>query len=421
MLGKKIAIVGFGAEGRATLKLIRRDPAYRHAEVWVLDRNATLSLPRGIKSILGEQYLDSLADFDVIFRTPGVPFLLPQIQRAMRRGSVVSSVTDLFFQKFRGTIIGVTGTKGKGTTTTLLYRILKRAGKDAHLAGNIGTPAIALLPRLKKTSIAILELSSFQLQGLRHSPRYAVVLGVFPDHQDSHKTMREYVDAKANIAAHQKKSDTIFFVSDNALSRRIAQKSGGKRIPVSPRGWDLFSPHDLVIPGAHNYLNAVVAGTVARHLDIADAIIRSVARSFKGLPYRIQFVREVNGVRMYNDSASTNPQTTIAAVKSFSNPVILIAGGKNKGLDYAPLSEALASSTVKFAVLFGENKDLIGRHIPASVPSVYADTLTDAVAAAMSHASSGDVVVFSPGSASFDMFKNYKDRGAQFDKIVKNL
>ncbi len=420
---KRIAIVGFGVEGRAVLEFLKTSPEYHGADIWVLDKTNSLSPPLSVQNIFGDTYLDGLSDFDIVFRSPGVPLLLPQIQNAIKSGVEISSVTDLFLRSFHGTVIGVTGTKGKGTVSTLIYEILKASGRDAYLAGNVGTPAIELVPHLKKESIVVLELSSFQLHELQRSPRYAVVLGIFPDHMDKHKDMEDYVNAKRNVASHQTKTDVVFYVRDNAYAVSIAESSPGTHIPLTPDEsmHPPFSREDLQIVGEHNYRNAVIACAVCRHLGVSDTVIRATVCEFKGLPYRIQFVREVSGVRIYNDSASTNPQTTIAGVKSFSEPLILISGGRNKGLDCAPLAAALRESTVRSVVLFGENKEQLKMHIPPHIPCVLADSLREAVSSAISHAQTGDIILFSPGSESLDMFKNYKDRGAQFDEIVKNI
>ena len=246
----KIALLGFDREGRSTLKFIkknsRRGGEYFGAEIWVLDKNKNLKVPAGVHASLGPNYLSRLSDFDLVLRTPGAPFNLPQIQKARKGGVVVTSATKIFFKKCPAKIVGVTGTKGKGTTCTLLYSILRAAGREVFLCGNIGTAALELLPKIEQSvklgrdPIVIFELSSFQLQDLTQAPAIAVALETFPDHQDTHTNLKEYYSAKANIARWQKRTDTMFFFANNRLSGWIGKKSPGKKIAVDEINFDLL-------------------------------------------------------------------------------------------------------------------------------------------------------------------------------------
>ncbi len=342
---------------------------------------------------------------------------------------------ELFFAHCPGHIIGITGTKGKGTTATLLYKIFKAARRDAYLAGNIGLPALEILPKLKHNSLVILELSSFQLHDLPVSPPVAVVLDVFPDHQDSHKNIKEYYEAKANIARFQRPKDKVFFLKQSRLSAAVARPGRGKKIAVDENSFSLFGPSDLRMPGTHNFKNAVMAATVARAEGVPDKVIKKIVAVFPGNEHRLEFVGRVGGALFYNDSASTNPQTSAAAVQAFpGHPKILIVGGKDKGLDYAPLAHALKGSRMVHVVLFGENKKKIARTVrPALKASIarpalqFVPDLQAAVRAAYHAAravrknANPPVVLFSPGAASFDMFKDYADRGAQFKALVRKL
>ncbi|MBM3256993.1 MAG: UDP-N-acetylmuramoyl-L-alanine--D-glutamate ligase [Candidatus Liptonbacteria bacterium] len=439
---QKIGILGFGREGHSLLNFLRRSPKFKNSEIWVRDKKHQ-KVPRGVKTAFGSKYLRNLAAFDVLFRSPGIPYLIPEIQRAKKNGVQISSATKLFFEelnrryplratRYSPCVIGVTGTKGKGTTSTLIYKMLKAAGKKVFLAGNIGTPALDLLNSqfsILNSAYIFLELSSFQLQDLEISPHIAVVLDIFPDHQDSHTSLQEYYSAKANIARYQKQSDTIFFFEKNAKSRWIGKQSRGKKVLVNPSRCNLFRPSKLQMPGAHNFQNAVMAATVTQSLGIKPSTIRKVVEDFKGNEHRLELVHTVNGVRFYNDSASTNPHTTAAAIRAFpKNPVILIAGGQDKNLDYAPLAKALKNSSVKLVILMGENKNKIARTIKKSgVPIKFAKTLKGATTSALRTSALHTTyylpptVLFSPGATSFDMFKDYADRGAQFKKIVKSL
>ena len=424
-IGMRIAILGFGSEGQAMLAALKRDPVYRSATITVLDRNKKTSVPKNVRAVAGPSYLDNLRQFDLSFRTPGFPFMNAKLQAARRKGVKVSSVTRYFFEHAPCAIIGITGTKGKGTTTTLLYEILKRAGRSVYLAGNIGLPAVALLPQLRKNDLVILELSSFQLQDLDRSPQVAGVLEIFPDHQDAHRDMKEYVEAKSSIARNQKPDDRVFF-ADSGWSRWVAKFGKGKKIAVLPSRTRLIAPADMAVPGMHNFRNAVMASAIAASLGVSKETIRATVRAFRGLEHRLEFVREVGRIRFYNDSASTNPDTAAAACRSFGDPAVLIAGGKDKNLDYAPLAKALKDSAVEHVVLFGENREKIrkalsGGHVPVEFAASLEEAVASAYRAARLFSASRSAVIFSPGAASFDMFKNYKDRGRRFKMIVRSL
>ncbi len=412
----KIAILGFGKEGRATLRFLKRMPKYRRAAITVLDKKH------------GPRYLDGLEKFDLIVKTPGIPWTLPQLVRAQRKHAMVTSATALFFAHAKGKIIGITGTKGKGTTATLLWRMLRASGENAYIAGNIGKPMLDIVPHLTKHSSIVLELSSFQLQNLAYSPHVAVVLDIFPDHLDAHKNYAEYVEAKAGIVKNQKRGDSVFFFDLNHESARIAAKSRGKKIPVNAGGFALFNAEDMQVPGRHNFMNAVMAGTVALSLGCEPAAVRKVATSFRGLPLRLELVREVGGVRFYNDSASTNPYATAAAVRAFEAPCVLIAGGKDKGFSYAPLGAVLRKSSVRLAVLMGENTEKMVRALKKSGVELsrtrdLAHALGTASAYIREHRKPSEhwAVIFSPGAASFDMFADYKERGSIFNALVKKV
>lgn len=409
----KIAILGFGREGRSVLKFLTHFPELKKFPVAILDRART------------PNYLKRLASYSLVFRSPGVPYNLPELRDARKKGVLFSSATKIFLNVCPAkNIIGITGTKGKGTTATILYHILKAAGKDAHLAGNIGKPAIDILPRLTRNSIVILELSSFQLQDLATSPHIAAILDVFPDHQDSHLNLREYYEAKANIGRYQKRSDAIFFFADNAKSRALAKKSPAKKIGVHYKRFLPLISENHRLPGLHNVKNAAMAAAIARQLAIPQAIILKAIRKFSGVEHRLEYAGTVGKVAFYNDSASTNPHTIAAAIRAFpQEQKVLIAGGQDKNLDYAPLARALKHSRTALIVLMGENKKKIKEAAArAGVRTMTASGLTSAVrtayAAARRHMA---LVLFSPGAASFDMFKNYADRGVRFKKVVKRL
>lgn len=419
----KIAILGFGKEGKAVLKFLKKSSQYKNAKIFILDQK------------LNKNYLKNLTQFDIVFRSPGIPYTLPEIQKAIKKGVQFSSATDLFFQnakKIGCKTIGITGTKGKSTTSTLIYKILKSAKFDAVLAGNIGKPAINILSKLKKNSVVILELSSFQLQDLKHSPNIAVALDIFEDHMDAHKNFKEYTEAKTNIAKWQKKSDKVFYFESNKYARQIAKKSAGKKYAFSADKFNLFKLEDLKIPGLHNFKNAGIAALVAKNLGVKLEIIKNVIKKFKGLEHRLEFVRKIDGISFYNDSISTNPHAAVAAIKSFKEPKILIAGGKDKNLDYSPLAKALKNSNTKLIILYGENKEKIIKAITKvknnELKIKNVKNLEQAIkiayqsAKSMNHESCFMIhIILSPASASFDMFSDYKERGKKFKEIVMAL
>ncbi len=478
----KIAILGFGREGQAILKFLKKSPQFKKSEVEIRDQK------------FDENYLKGLNQFDVIFRSPGIPYTCPEIQLAKKSGAKISSATELFFELNSPTpgvaatpgvssplIIGITGTKGKSTTSTLIYEILKKSGKDVYLAGNIGKPALDLIPRLSALSqrnsastFIVLELSSFQLQALKHSPNVAVVLGLFPDHMDAHKSFKEYVEAKSNITAWQKKSDVVFYAPENKYATAIAEKSSGKKVASNSllaysRELENKIRELIHIPGEHQFKNALMAAAVCKYLGVQEKSTLKTISRFRGLPHRLEFIRKTTikpkyvsshvlpssraelttgrgknvrincYVNFYNDSAATNPHTAAAAINSFKNPVILLAGGKDKNLDYKPLGQALKKSSVKYVVLYGENKNKIEKAIfryrllGAGYRVIKCKNLKEAVKIACKNAKrllnvKGQMsevkcatVLLSPASASFDQFKDYKERGDVFKKLVKKL
>jgi UDP-N-acetylmuramoylalanine--D-glutamate ligase len=451
----KIAILGFGKEGKSVLSCLKRKRTT--GEIWVLDENPRLKVPKSCKAQLGKRYLAHLERFDVVYRSPGVPFLHPVLQKARRRGVVISSATRLFLESLEGkhaTIIGVTGSKGKSTTATLIYGMLKAGRRNAYLVGNIGKSTLDILPKLRKKPCVVMELSSFQLQDFKNSPHIAVVTETFPEHQDSHGSLREYYSAKANIARHQSKKDTVFFFKGNNAGAWIAKQSKGKKVPISEKGFSLFAPTDLRIPGFHTFKNAVMAATVAKHLKVPATAIRKTAQGFRGLEHRLELVRTIHLrgsnkkpirnirvhsdisdriVEFYNDSLSTNAHTIAKAAGVFNDrDVVLLAGGYDKKLNYAPLARAFPRSTVRLVVLYGQNKKKIYAAIrKTKTPVVFAKTLKAAVLAAYRFALRPFplspfpfphwAILLSPGTSSYDTFENYAERGETFKRIVNHL
>ncbi len=419
--GKKVALLGFGLENRSILPYLQE----RGAIITICDKNAALSRDlSGIAYRLGPDYLKDLMDFDLIFRSPGLPFLTPEIQAAKTAGVLVTSQTKLFFEECPAKIIGVTGTKGKGTTAALIYEILKSAQRrqeltgQAYLVGNIGTPAVTILGKARKEDWVIFELSSFQLQDLAKSPQVAVVLAVSQDHLDHHKSLAEYTESKKNIVRFQTASDLAVLNRDSEITKSFTELTAAQV--------HYFSKEDIVGPerqalARYHLENAAAALTVARLLKLSQKAVSDGLANFKGLPHRLEWVATLADVDYYDDSFATTPEAAIAAVESFRQPVTLIAGGSSKGADFGNLKKAIARSTVKNIICVGQEGDLLY--------SLWQDlginilrggrTMAEIVAQAKNLAKPGEVVLLSPACASFDMFKNASDRGDQFKAVLQ--
>jgi UDP-N-acetylmuramoylalanine--D-glutamate ligase len=408
---KKVAILGYGIEGQDAEKFLKS----RGAEVIIFDKK------------FDKNYLDELSKFDIIVRSPGVYRFLPEIIEAEKNGVVVTSVIKIFFENCLGKIIGVTGTKGKGTTSTLIYEILKADGKEVYLAGNIGKPMLKLLPVISSKSYVILEMSSFQLIDLDISPHIAVVLNITLDHMDWHKDRDEYVDAKKNIISHQTSSDFAVINFDYETPRSFAKITKGKLIEFSKSKLDPKFKKDLLLRGEHNLENIAAAVAVGRVLKIDDKTTLKAVRNFKGLEHRLELVDTIGNVTFYNDSFATGPQSTVAAINSFTEPETLILGGSDKGLNYSELGRVISEKeNVNKVILIGTTGGKIGKYIHKNdlqfeICNLKFTSMKEIVGKAFEISKKGSVVILSPASASFDMFKNYKDRGNQFKKAVEYL
>jgi UDP-N-acetylmuramoylalanine--D-glutamate ligase len=412
-----IALAGFGQEGRASYDYWN---TAGNALTIADERESVDGLPEGAQTILGDGAFSKLSDFDLIIRSPSVnPKKLPY-------GEKVWSATNEFFAHCPAPIIGVTGTKGKGTTSSLIASILTAAGKTVHLVGNIGTPALLELPNITQDDIVVFEISSFQLWDIKKSPHVAVVLMIEPDHLDTHDDMDDYVNAKTNIVRFQTQDDVVVFNKNNQISVQIAAQSAGKQIEYP---FDLGEiAESIVLPGPHNVENTAAAVAATREYVSDVEVIKNGVSSFTGLPHRIKFVREINGVKFYDDSYSSAPGASIAALKSFIDPKIIILGGYDKHADFSELAGYVAhDATIKKAILIGQTKQRIADEfaklgIGDERYELIADsTFSDIIRHASEIAVPGDVILLSPGCASFDMFKNFTDRGEQFVQIVNTL
>lgn len=423
--GMKIAIAGYGAEGKASYEYYKA----RGDEVIIVDESDCLELPAGTQAILGADAFSDLSGFDLIVRSPGIsPKKLPY------EGKVWSATRE-FFTRCPAPVIGVTGTKGKGTTSSLIASILSAGDRTVHLVGNIGAPALEVLPVVQPSDIVVYELSSFQLWDLEQSPQIAVVLGIEPDHLDVHDSYEDYVAAKARIAEYQITTDRIVYDADNETASDLAKKSVGQLLPaVSSRTahlrgdffyygeTELCSLDNLQLVGEHNVRNACAAITAVWPWVQDGAVIAEGLRSFDGLPHRLKFVAEVDGVRYYDDSIATTPGSAIAALKAFSEPKVIILGGSSKGARYEEVIELAKLADAK-VVAVGETGELIGslcKEAGVTYERVEGP-MVEVVKKAHEIAREGDVVILSPASASFDQYKNYTDRGEKFVAAVRSL
>lgn len=453
--GKRVAVIGIGVSNTPLIELLLGygvsvtacDQKERSAFGDLADRLEKW----GCTLKLGKDYLQGLNQ-DVIFRSPGIRPDIPEFLSAVEQGSKVTSEMEVFFDVCPCHTIAVTGSDGKTTTTTIIAELLRAAGKTVYVGGNIGHPLLAEAGKMKEEDYAVLELSSFQLLTMHKSPEIAVVTNLAPNHLNVHKGMEEYVEAKANILRYQSAEQKVILNYDNDLTRAFAQHAPGKTVffsRLSPRSGDVFfadgmisvrsgdsvrpvlSANEIAIPGVHNIENYMAAVAAVEGL-VSDEVIREVAASFSGVEHRIELVREVHGVKYYNDSIASSPTRTIAGLRSFRQKVILIAGGKDKNIDYTPLGPEIVQH-VRFLILTGG--DVIGSTVPkicaavlnvpdydsTALPIVLIDDFEEAVRAAAAQAGEGDVVLLSPASTSFDKFSNFMERGKTFKSVVNHL
>jgi len=453
MQGKKITFCGMGRSNLPLIELFARAGAI----VTACDRDAKNKLgdmqkcltAKGIACKRGEDYLTDL-DVDIIFRTPGMKFLTPELDAYRKKGVVVTSEMEVFFDLCPATLFAVTGSDGKTTTTALIAQLLKAAGKTVHLGGNIGHPLLPLIGRMKATDYAVAELSSFQLISMRKSPDVAVVTNIAPNHLDVHKDMGEYVNAKRNIYLHQNAFSKTVLNCDNEITMGFADEARGnvsffsRRHSVETGAYmdengDIFyidhsgnktrimNRADILLPGLHNVENTLAAICAVWGI-VAPAQIKRVAQIFCGVEHRTEFVRKVNGVSYYNDSIATSPTRTIQGTLSlYPQKIILLAGGSDKNIPFDALGSAICDH-VKALILMGATADHIKRAVLSSdnytggnPVIIEAASMEDAVLQARGLAQPGDVVSLSPACASFDWYDDFEHRGNHFKQLVRDL
>ena len=442
--GKNIAVLGLGVSNRPLVRLLLQcgcsvtgcdKTPYEKLDTEVLELERL-----GCTLKTGEDYLENLSA-DIVFRTPGMHPFNPALQQPRAAGAQVTSEMEIFFELCPCTILAVTGSDGKTTTSTLIAEMLKAAGKTVWLGGNIGTPLLPYTDEMKKDDYVVVELSSFQLMDMQRSPHVAVMTNLAPNHLDVHKDMQEYVEAKKNIFRFQNADDRLILNGDNAITAGFSGKgttryfSAKKKLAegisldgflICRNGQPVLDTRQIVIPGKHNVENYMAAILAVEGL-VEDDMIRQVAQSFKGVEHRIELVRVKDGVRFYNDSIASSPSRTIAGLNSFSEKVLLIAGGYDKHIPYDDLGPVICQH-VKKLYLNGATAGLIRRavenapeYVPGRPEIVDCGDLTTAVQCAACDAVSGDVVLLSPAAAAFDQFQNFMVRGKYFKKLIEEL
>lgn len=448
--GRSVTVIGMGISNvplikmllRSGVKVTVRDKASREKVADLAQELESL----GAKLILGPDYLENLSE-ELIFRTPGLSPNTPQLAQALENGAALSSEMEVFFQTCPSHLIAVTGSDGKTTTTTIISEFLKEAGKTVYVGGNIGKPLLPDVPDMEPEDFAVLELSSFQLMTMNQSPNVAVITNLAPNHLDYHHTMEEYTNAKKNIFLHQSEDDRLVLNYDNEVTRSMAAEAvcpvtwfsrkekleegvylrdGAIWLTNSMGSREVLPLSDIQLPGVHNIENYMAAIAAVDGL-VPDKCVRAVARRFKGVEHRIELVRELDGVKYYNDSIGTSPSRTTACLESFPQKIILIAGGYDKGVPFTQLGVEIVGH-VKALFLTGNTAGAIRQAVQqapgyAESGMILAETedLAAAVAAAHKAAKPGDVVVLSPACAAFDHFKNFMERGQVFKKLVREL
>lgn len=449
--GRKICFVGIGTSNLPLIEMFCEKGAIVSAcdrqSYEALGENAVRAEKAGAKLILGDNYLDNL-DTEILFRSPGTPFYRPELEALKKKGVVVTSEMEVFFDLCPCKIIAVTGSDGKTTTTTIISEFLKAAGKKVHLGGNIGTPLLPIIESIGSDDYAVVELSSFQLISMRKSPDIAVVTNLAPNHLDIHKDMQEYVDSKKNIILHQNAFSKAVVNLDNDIANGFSTEVRGKLAKFS-RKEEVFNgayldgdmivyndygsktevmPYkDIRIAGMHNVENYMAAISAVWGIVDVDTIV-DVAKTFGGVEHRAEFVRELDGVEYYNDSIASSPtRTAMGTLSLYDEKIIIIAGGYDKHIPYEPLGPVICDK-VKVLVLLGDTAPKIEKAVRES--SNYSENnpviinvnnMEEAVEAARKHAKQGDKVSLSPASASFGLYKNFVERGNHFKKIVNDL
>lgn len=450
--GKKIAIIGLGVSNVPLLEYFYN----LNARISAFDNRKKEELPEDIlekiekynvKYYGGENNLKDLIGFDIIFRSPIVMPYKPELRKEAERGAIITSEIEMVVKLTPSKVIGITGTEGKTTTSSIIYEIIKKAGYKCFLGGNIGKPIFTSIKDMKPEDIVILEMSSFQLTNMEVSPEISVVTNIFPDHLNVHSSYEEYREEKKNIFKHQSENGITVLNYDNEFTCGFGKEVVGKKIFFSSKEkledgfiYDdtegmikycedgvrrhILKKQDIKLRGIHNYENICAALAATSSLVDIDTQIEAI-KEFKGVAHRLEFVKEINGVKWYNDSIGTSPASTMAGLNAFDENIVLLAGGSDKGLDYKEVGETIAKK-VKALVLTGPTAMKIeeatrNADVDNKVEICFVENLKEAVKLANKKAKNGDIVLLSPASASFDAFKNFEERGNKFKEYVNEI
>lgn len=451
---KKIAIIGLGVSNLPLIKILINEGCdvtlFDSKELENMEESTSkYIIDNNIKTSLGTNYLEKLVGFDVIFRSPSMLPTNPYLIEESKRGAIITTEIEQVIKLSPSKIIGITGSKGKTTTTTILYNILIGMGYSTYLGGNIGTPLFSKLDEMTKDDIVVLELSSFQLMNMEVSPNISIITNISPDHLDVHGSYEEYINAKKYIFKNQSKSDILVLnLDDNIVStfgeeakgivryfkNKTLDKSILKDNYVLECGYitynddKIIDTSKLLLRGNHNYLNICASlNAIKDYINVSNEELERIVANIKGVTHRLEFVREINGVKWYNDSASTTPDKSYAGLNAFDEKIVLIAGGYDKNISYDEMAKPILDKCSKL-ILFGATRDKIYNAVmnecktsDKSIPIYLLDSLEEVISVANRISESGEVVLFSPASASFDMFKNAYQRGELFKEIVNSL
>ena len=449
---RKVAVIGLGVSNLPLLEYLYN----KKAQVTVFDERTLEEIPEEtinkintyeFDTFFGKNCLENLNGFNVIFRSPSCLPTRPELQKEADRGAIVTTEVEMLMEMCPCKIIGVTGSDGKTTTTSLINAILQHAGYKTFLGGNIGTPLFTKLPEMEPNDIVVLELSSFQLMNMNISPDIAVITNITPNHLNIHKDYQEYIDAKKCIFKNQKENGILILNYDNDITRECSKEANGKVIFFSSKtkldsGFivdddiikecndgirkHILNTDEVILRGNHNFQNIATALAATKTLVDTDVAVEAI-KKFRPVEHRIEFVREIDGVKWYNDSASSSPTRTISGLNAFKENLILIAGGYDKNLEYEPLAKPVIDK-VSTLILIGQTAEKIYDVVKnesekenKKININMCDTLEQTIEIAKKSAKKGDVVLFSPASASFDMFKNFADRGNKFKDLVNKI
>lgn len=444
---KRTAVVGIGISNKPLINFLSlmgaRVSAFDKKSEEQLGDTAKELKEDGIELVLGDNYLDNLKNYDVIFKTPSMRPDIDALLEAKKHGAYITSEMEEFVRYCPAKVYGITGSDGKTTTTTLIYNMLKEEGYNTWMGGNIGNPLFAEIEKIKNEDRVVLELSSFQLMTMKEGMKVAVITNISPNHLDIHRDMNEYIEAKRNVFKYQDVIDELVLNKDNEITAAMVDEAPGRVLEFSTKEHinqgayykdnELYvfdkkvcSRSEIKLMGMHNVEN-LLAAFCAVNSDVSIDSMRKVAISFNGVEHRCEIVRELNGVRYYNDSIASSPSRTLAGLKAFDKPVILIAGGYDKKIPFEPLAEE-GLNKIKALILVGDTKvkirevfDNVMQQRNSYIPIYEVETLEEAVAKSYNIALEGDIVTLSPACASFDKFPNFEVRGNKFKELVMGL